>query len=369
MLCGLILTLVKNANKSYNCYGDYMNFSLIPKSAPENNIRGGKYEWADVNNSPFSVHGVFYSEKDGFLRIEKDTAGEISGGVKMLCNNTAGGRVRFKTDSPFIAVSVTQENNILLPHIPLCSQSGLDLYGDGKYIGTFMPKMNIKSGFCAVINTSGEMVDYTINMPLYDNVKKMYISLSPNANVEKSDDYRIKSPIAFYGSSITQGASASRPGNCYTARTSQNLNADYINLGFAANCHGEKKMAEYIGNLSISALVLDYDHNCKDEQELKENHYTFYKTVREKNSLVPIVIMSAPDILNNKEKFFLRREIIKTTYETAKAEGDNNVYFLDGEQLFAGDASDTCTVDGIHPNDFGFYRISCVLTELLNKIL
>ena len=57
----------------------------------------------DVKDAPFSVHGVFY-EEDRFRRIPLAVAEQVSDGVRFLNDNTAGGRVRFRTDSAVVAV-------------------------------------------------------------------------------------------------------------------------------------------------------------------------------------------------------------------------------------------------------------------------
>lgn len=94
-----------------------------------------------------------------------------------------------------------------------------------------------------------------------------------------------------------------------------------------------------------------------------------YRAVRAKQPNLPIIFLSAPDILINPERFAERREVIRETYQTALAEGDKNVYYIDGAELFAGDAWDSCTVDGCHPNDFGFYRMAMrIEKELLRCI-
>ena len=51
--------------------------------------------------------------------------------------------------------------------------------------------------------------------------------------------------MVFYGSSITQGGCAQRPGNSYPAIVSMDRMTDFVCLGFSGNAHGEAKMAEY----------------------------------------------------------------------------------------------------------------------------
>jgi lysophospholipase L1-like esterase len=164
--------------------------------------------------------------------------------------------------------------------------------------------------------------------------------------------------VVYYGSSITQGGCASRPGNAYQAIISRETNVDHVNLGFSGSAKGEPAMAEYIKNLPMSVFVMDYDHNCNNAEHLRETHHTFYRIIREANPDLPIVIVGSSAILLKEKEFAARREVVIESYRQALAEGDKNVYFIDGRELFAGDCWDACTVDGTHPNDFGFFRMA-----------
>jgi len=64
-----------------------------------------------------------------------------------------------------------------------------------------------------------------------------------------------------------------------------------------------------------------------------------------------------------------RRAVIWESYQRAKAAGDENVYFIDGETLFDGEHKEACTADNTHPNDLGFYRMSRVIGDVIAKAL
>ena len=61
------------------------------------------------------------------------------------------------------------------------------------------------------------------------------------------------------------------------------------------------------------------------------------------------------------------RAMIMRTFQNALADGDKNVYFVDGASIFAGDEYDACTVDGTHPNDLGFYRFFKALQPIFER--
>ena len=136
-------------------------------------------------------------------------------------------------------------------------------------------------------------------------------------------------------------------------------------------------MADYITTIEKSVFVMDYDHNSPSEEHLAATHEPFFRRIREREPELPIVILTRPDFDFHAE-CAPRREIIRATYEHAKAAGDENVYFLDGFILLAaagvitgaGDEDrDACTNDCTHPNDLGMYRMAKVIEPVLRGIL
>ena len=138
-------------------------------------------------------------------------------------------------------------------------------------------------------------------------------------------------------------------------------------MGFAGNAKGEEEIANYIKNLDMSVFVYDYDHNAPSLEHLEQTHENMFKIIRNANPTLPIVIMPRPaKYLWSSEK--ARFEVIKRTYDNAKALGDENVYLIDGQALM--EIADTDgTVDGCHPNDLGFYSMAKALGDVLEKIL
>ena len=127
-------------------------------------------------------------------------------------------------------------------------------------------------------------------------------------------------------------------------------------------------MADYLAGLKMSALVCDYDCNAPSREYLQATHLPLYRAIRKAQPETPVLFLSSPLILRKLEEFSPRREVIKATYETALAEGDKNVFFIDGAELFAGDDWDSCTVDGAHPNDLGFYRMALRIERELRRM-
>jgi hypothetical protein len=173
----------------------------------------------------------------------------------------------------------------------------------------------------------------------------------------------------YYGSSITEGGCCSKPGNAYNAFISRWLDADYYNMGFSGAAAGELDVCDYLNTIEKSIFVMDYDHNAPSPEHLKETHEPFYKRIREYDKNVPIVMISRPNPELDPEDANKRFEVIKETYENAKASGDNNVYLIDGRTFFGTVDREACTADKIHPNDLGMFRMAEVIAPVIKNIL
>ena len=345
-----------------------MEISKLDKNFKvETKIKKDDVAFYSVLEAPFSVHGVAYLDGK-FRRMDEDVARSVSPGVYGLHANTAGGRVRFKTDSPYVAIYAKMENVGKMPHFALSGSAGFDLYIGKNYFRTFIPPYEMTNGYESHHDIGEKkMREITINFPLYSDVCELYIGLSESARVLPPREYQIKKPIVFYGSSITQGGCASRPGASYEAIVSRALDAEYINLGFSGNARAEDEMISYISHLDMSAFVYDYDHNAPTYEHLALTHEKMFTAIREAHPNLPILIMPRPKYnLNEDEK--KRLEIIKTTYQNALNKGDKNVYFIDGKALL-GEIRDEGTVDNCHPTDLGFYYMAKAVTKVLKKVL
>ncbi len=346
----------------------------IDKNFTAVEIDGRELVFCDVKNRPFQVSGLYAQE--GFRRIPHLEG--VCDGVNILSSNTAGGRVRFSTNSPYIAIYAEIGDACHMGHMTLAGSCGFDLYrmedGEEKFAGTYIPPTGIVHGqkhyhgIRIISDSFTEMRDYTLYMPLYNTVKTLHIGLAPESRVEKGAGFISDKPIVYYGSSITQGGCASRPGNAYPALITHKLNVDHINLGFSGSACGETAMAEFIAGLNMSLFVYDYDYNAPTPEHLADTHEAFFKELRRAAPLLPVIMISAPSIAPS-EHWSQRRDIIKRTYENAVAAGDKNVYFLDGGHLYDGIFADCCTVDGVHPNDLGFARMAEKLMPLVKNAL
>lgn len=304
-----------------------------------------------------------------YRRIPRQTEQNLRQELQELSLHTSGIRARFRTDSPYIALHLEWELHEMTD-VPWRGMRGLDLYSvhSGNYAleAIFQPPLHAGPVQDYTYQTPGDTREYVLNLPLYNRVKKLYIGVRAGACLDRGGSYSNTLPVVFYGSSITQGAHASRPGNSYENFLSRALDMDYVNLGFSGNCKGDPELVDYMATLPMSCFVCDYDHNASSAQELEKNHFEVYRRIREKNPDLPYIMVTKPDYHQTDAQ---RRCVVMASYRKALASGDRNVYFLDGAGFFTGEERDACTADGVHPNDLGLYRMAQGMVHLLRRIL
>ena len=324
------------------------------------------------HDAPLKVFGVPFFDETGILERLPMSVREKMPSLEFLGRRCPGARLSFRTNSPTITLKAEYETlTVDIGMAIYACQSFNVLIGERKdayFAGLAGPSNYEEKAFEKTFKKSNIMEDVTIFFPRNEIIKDIVIEIEDEAIIEAPTPYKYAKPIVYYGSSITEGGCCTRVTNAYNALISNRLDVDYINFGFSGSARGELALADYFNTIDMSIFVMDYDHNAVSAQILRDTHKPFFERIREKNPTLPIVIMSRPDFdydIDSGE----RREVIKETYLAAKNNGDGNVYFIDGETFFGNEERHLCTVDAIHPNDLGFYRMAEVIQPVIQSIL
>lgn len=327
----------------------------------------GGLTWADVHDLPCEITGLYPKT---FCRVDPALLPLLPGPVQELAMHTAGGMIRFHAKAGRYGYRYELLSGEDMSHMPRTGSAGLDVYAGSS---SEMHFIRSTQPACRGVSGSGEFVlsqeaDITFYLPLYNGIRHLEVGFE-SAPMWPSSFYRFSKPIVFYGSSITQGGCASRPANSYAAMLCRLLDCPQHNLGFSGNGKGEIEMARYIASLPMTALVMDYDHNAPDVAHLERTHLPFVKAVLEQQPQLAILFATKPDFRNgNIEENAKRRNVVRSTYETLRNQGARCA-FIDGETFFDGELYDSCTVDGCHPNDLGFYRMAMKMLPFMQTLL
>lgn len=317
------------------------------------------YNFDDVN--------LVQIDMSTFSRVPAKNRERYSEGICRNAQYPAGITYRFKTNASSLQLKVLYQKRINLLSMSSYESSCLDLYKrvEGEYIhvATFGPKTRASMvGELDLKRDDTGMEEYLLYLCSYARVEK--IEVKANAAIEIEDPNEdCRSKMVVYGSSISQGCAASRPGLSYSNIVARKKDLAIVNLGFSESAYGEKHMADLLAEQAGDIYILEYDHNAGVE-ELCNTHYALYERIRRANPLSRIVLISrfSGGLSISEEEAALRRCIIKDTFTKALSEGDENIYFIDGGVL-SEDTRKRMFVDDRHPNDDGMKLIAGLILE------
>ena len=356
-----------------------MDIAKIDYHLASSPISGENIEWISSHDKRFSIHGVFYDKKNSrYTRLPEEVVEKVPN-LTYLARMTAGGRLRFVTDSKFIAIKASIPAYSPMPHMSITGSHGFSVYADNFFRARYSPVFkdfltahenkdeNVYFAEKKAIAESNKKRLVEIYFPLYGGLNELFVGVEPGSIIDVAPPFANKKPMVFYGSSITQGACVTRPGNDYIATLARKLNLDYINLGFSGSGNCEEPMLEYIN--SIDACLYAYDYNMWKEKKdrILPPHFSIYEKFRKSHPDTAILIYDKPGC--DYEPYPEREEIIRSTYQKAVALGDKHVEYIPAYDLLGETDRDSCMVDCSHPGDLGAYRMAEALYPVVQKIL
>jgi len=286
-----------------------------------------------------------------------------------LSKASAGMSIRFLSNSTSISVKWTVLNDFKMNHMAETGIKGIDLYfndkGNWQYLNTARPK-GIDNESLLISNMAGEMREFKMFLPLYDGLVNIEVGIDSNSVIKKPIKDNRK-PIVFYGTSITQGGCASRPGMAHTNIISRKLNIDCINFGFSGNGRMEQPIAKLISELNPAFYVIECLPNMMNAEQIADRTIPMVKTIREKHRKTPIIFVEnfiyEPSILDKKmeENINQLNTALKREYTKMMKGGFDNIYYVDSKNATGDDHEGT--VDGVHFTDLGFIRYADFLIE------
>jgi lysophospholipase L1-like esterase len=335
--------------------------------------------WYDLKD--FGIEGKGWTETKSFYdRLPAKAEAIVRAPVWKLSLNSAGMSVRFVTDAETIyARWKLRSPSLALAHMAASGVSGVDLYvkekGSWRWIGIGEAMKSSINEYKLIANIAPQKREYQLYLPLYNGVESVEIGLPEKAAIEKAAPYRTEraKPIVFYGTSIVQGAVASRPGMAYPSILGRRLQRPTINLGFSGNGRMEPEVAELLTELDAAVYVVDCLPNLSNGAEVAERAPKLIEIIRKKRPATPIILvenLAYPDALFEQikqQKYLDKNQTLRRVYQNLIRSKFKNIYYIPGENLIGVDGE--ATVDGTHPTDLGFMRIADTLEPILKKAL
>ena len=331
-----------------------------PNMAIDNAIVTNGVKWIDGKYLP--IEGKAFTDVDHFYdRLPKNVTTNVNRGVRAMKHFTAGMQARFSTTSKKLQIKwVPYDKKLAMNHMPATGVSGVDVYvrKPGKtwrYVKT--GRISDAKGSAVTVDLWGGFNEVIINFPLYNGLKSLKIGIDEKATLAPLPPRAsgVNKPVVFYGTSITHGGCASRPGLAFVNIIGRDLDVPVVNLGFSGSGKMEYEMSEHVSAIDASCYVLDCLWNMKYQDKLGLPEYEpFIRNLRAKRPGVPIIMAGHCDVfcrpVNPKENF------TRKLYDKLIAEGWKDLYFLPSVGMLGDDREGT--VDGVHPNDIGMVRMA-----------
>ena len=324
-------------------------------------------KWIDGKFLP--IEGRAFDDVEHYYdRLPANVTTNVNGGVRSMKHHTSGMLFRFATDSKKLVFRWVPYSGVLaMDHMPSTGVSGIDVYrldeasGRWRYVATGRIRDAQKGATLEVGWKSGEMC--LVNLPLYNGLKSFSLGIDAGATVSAAAPRRsgVDRPVVFYGTSITHGGCASRPGLGFVNIVGRDLDVPVVGLGFSGSGVMEFEMSEHLARIDASCYVLDCLWNmCMTEAErpgrsVEANYERFIRNLRAKRPGVPIVMAEQSDVYGS-GRFARKNRFVRELHGKLVAEGWKNLVYLPADGMYADDGEGT--VDGTHPNDWGMMHMA-----------
>jgi hypothetical protein len=334
-------------------------------------------EWHDVTS--WGVEGRAWGDMERqrwFDRFPAAAEGKVTKSVWDLSRDSAGMMVRFETDATVIwAHYVLRSERLAMAHMPATGVSGLDLYardpqGRWRWVSCTRPeKKEVRQAI--VSDLAPGLREYAAYLPLYNGVDSLEIGVPKGAKF-KGLAPRAAKPLVFYGTSITHGGCASRPGMVHTAILGRRFDCPVVNIGFSGNGRMDAAVGELMCKIDAAAYVIDCNPNM-NAAAVRQKCPALVKQLRAARPTTPIVLVEDRRFTNSwirpeRQKFHDENHAaLRECYEALQKASVGRLYYIPGDGMLGDDTEGA--VDGSHPNDLGFLRQADAFEPVLRRAL
>ena len=320
-------------------------------------------------------------ENIGYNRLPDTAENIVRKPVWSLSRHAAGVSIRFKTNAASLLIEYEVDGNISMDHMPATGVSGVDIYGKNNdsewrwYRGKRSFGDTIRFHYKTEKSPKVGQ-EYQLYLPLYNNCKNLKIGISEGSTI-KFLKQRKEKPIVVYGTSIAQGACASRPGMAWTNILQRKLDYPVVNLGFSGNGRLEAEVLELVTDIDARVYVLDCLPNLspnekRTEEEIKNRIRTSIRHIRNKRPTARILLTqhagySDGEVDDARKKVYetLNRWQLEVFLEF-KPIINARLFFLAKSKI---NLSNDAFVDGTHPTDLGMEQYAKAYEEAISPLL
>jgi lysophospholipase L1-like esterase len=358
--------------------------TILPKvySQEKNNSNFSWYNYSSSSTPSLGGQEWQNDQRDFFNRFPNRAEKNIRNVVWGNSINCAGEYLDFKTNASTITIRYTVSGEKAMQHMPATGVSGVDLYnlninGSWEWArakATFGDTIEYRFSNLSLSATEEE---FRLYLPLYNHVKWMSVGI-PADKIFTPLPSLNELPIIIYGTSITQGACASRPGLAWSNILERNLDIPIINLGFSGTGQLDSSVIDLINEKNARLYVLDclgnlarYSHFSDEEITHRILHAV--TTLRSRHPSTPVLLVENSGSMRDisidtsvSNDFQHVDSVAAHAIKMLKEKNITGIYVLTSSAIGLDKES---TVDGIHPNDIGMMKYAQAYETIIRKIL
>lgn len=328
-----------------------------------------------VEASSLTMVGKMFSTPNPYNRVDTVRFKGFTPKEQMQVSCSSGLAVAFSTNSSSIVVCTEYQFVRLEPaNATGISYNGYDLYikkdGEWIYAASAMPNVSKTMDTLRLIEamTLGEK-ECLLYLPIYDPLTAVYVGVESSAYL-KPLPMPFRHRIAVYGSSYTQGVSTSRAGMCYPSQLARMTGLQMLNLGCSGNAKMQPYFADVLCAAQMDAILLDVFSNPSAD-EIKERLFPFIEKLQAAHPDIPLIFQRTirPERWNfnehRRQEESYRMQVADSLMALA-VKKYKNVYYIIPD---AAGHSHENTVDGLHPDNYGYTLWAESIRKPLLKIL
>lgn len=331
-----------------------------------------------MNASDFPIMGRLFPGNTLYTRLPDSMKTDLRKPVWQLSTNPAGLAVYFESNSKQLSARWKTGSAVVFSHVPPTLVKGLDLYamdaGKWYYAGIGNPVKAVNQEWIMCKDVDGTMRQYLLYLPDYEVMDSLEIGIDSGAVIRSPEVnyFTGRKPVVVYGTSIVQGAAASRPGMAYPAQLERMLQRETINLGFSGNGQMDSILAVAMASVDASCYVIDCGPNLSPELAAKRTA-PFIRLLKNRRPLTPVLLVENimyPAVRFNKiiaAKVAGTNAAFRDAFKQLQKEKVQGLYYLASGGLIGEDGEGT--VDGVHLTDLGFYRMAMAISRELKEIV
>ncbi len=332
--------------------------------------------WFPFPDSKLEVCGLpwFAETVPNLWRFPERMKQTLPEGLFEAGQQTAGARIRLRSDTGSLGLKARYPTLGIRTNLTLFNAHGISTYVDGHCWSAKIPGLEggeVELGLFQ--DVPRQMREICLYLPLYGPVEILEIGVDEEAQLDSVASFAVDKPVVFYGTSITQGGCASRPGLSYQAMLARELNLDYANFGFSSQGNCQPEVAESLAQIAANCFVLDVGQN-NQVKDFGDRFKPFLDILRKRQPETP-VLATTPIFYNaelwsrdHQKAVNAKRETVRAAVRDRKADGDDMVFLLEADDYLGTNFTDGA-VDGGHPNDLGFARMAAGMKPKLAQIL